>query len=229
MSYSRQIVALLCWCLIGLASLLPSRIAAAALVVTDVNMRADQNVSLLGVDASLSATGMVHWVFDVDANGDSIPAGASTVDAVFQGTLPAEFGGLAGAAYDLFSIDGQETVTTSNNGTHVRALTNFGLKVYAAPNVVLAEFYTQTPSIFEADVIGLANFNGSVFQDNLRPNDLTQVFIGQNGLSIIPNTLAGASFNRTVTAVPEPSSLVFATCGGVLGLLMRHRRRQRCE
>ena len=180
------------------------------IVITSVNMVARQQVNLLGVPETLVSSGVVKWTFDVDGNRNTVPGGVSSVDALFTGVLPTGFGGLAGANFELFTLPGG-TVTASNSGTHVRASTNFGLRVFAAPNVVLANFFTTSPSLFESDVTSLTNFTGSVFQDPARPNDITQVFIGANGLGVDVGSLVGISFDRTVTAVPEPSSLALCS------------------
>jgi len=193
-----------------------------AVIVTSVNMVARQQVNLLGVIETLIADGVGNFTFEVDANNNTLAGGCvSEFNSLFRGFLPGGFGGLAGARFDLFSLPGA-TVTASGNGTHVRNVTNFGMRVFAPDNTVLANFFTSTPSLFESNVISLTDIAGSVFQDALRPNDITQVFVGQNGLGQIEGALVGFSFDRTVTAVPEPSSLVVCILGG-LGLFARRR------
>lgn len=196
----------------------------AGIIVTTVDMVARQQVNLFGVQDTLVSRGLITFTFDVDANNNTV-GGASSVAGTFAGTLPAGFGalGIAGAPFELFTLPG--TLTASNNGTHVRALLNFGLRVYGGPNLVIANFYTATPSLFESDVTSLTNFTGSVFQDPvLRPNDFTQVFIGDNLLNVPVDTLVGVSFDRTVTAVPEPSSLVMCSLLGLTLLVYRKQK-----
>jgi hypothetical protein len=198
----------------------------AGIIVTTVDMVARQQVNLFGVQDTLVSRGLITFTFDVDANNNTVVGGASSVAGTFTGTLPAGFSvlGLEDAPFELFTLPG--TLTATNNGTHVSALLNFGLRVYAAPNVVLANFYTSTPSLFESDVISLTNFTGSVFQDPvLRPNDFTQVFIGDNLLNVPVDSLVGFSFDRTVTAVPEPSSLMMCSLLGLALVVYKKRRR----
>lgn len=182
--------------------------ARADIVTHTLNMDALQNVNLLGIDAVLFATGPATFTFDVDANNNTIPGGNSSVTTLFTGVLPAAFAplGVAGAPFELFP-NLPNVLQATGNGTHVRVEATFGIRVYVAPGVVGANFFTAAPSIFQSNVIGLQNFNGSVFQDPLRPNDAAAVFIGANALGIAPGTQVGVSFNRTVAAVPEPSAL----------------------
>lgn len=70
------------------------------IIVTSVDMVARQQVNLLNVQETLVASGVVKWTFDVDANNNTIPGGASAVDALFNGVLPIGFGALAGAPFE---------------------------------------------------------------------------------------------------------------------------------
>jgi hypothetical protein len=216
---------------IGLvACVFTTRDVQADIVVHEQDMIARQNVNLLGIDAVLYSRGPATFTFDVDANNNTIPGGASNVETLFKGFLPVEFAplGVAGAAFDLFPNE-PDVVEVTGDGTHVRIETTFGLRVYVAPGVVGANFYTAIPSIFESDVVGIQDFTGAVFQDPDRPNDVTEVFIGENIFGIAPGTLVGASFNRTVTAIPEPCSLAFfASLTAVLAFVpIRSRTRRR--
>ena len=200
----------------------------AGMVAKTFQMRAIQQVNLFGVDATLVANGPVLFNFEVDANNNTIPGGNSFVDAFFTGILPSEFAaiGVGGAPFELFSLPGSQVLTASGNGTHVSLSTTFGLRVFAAPGVVGANFYTSVPSLFESDVISLTNFSESVFGDPSRPNDVTSVFIGDNLLGVPPGTQVGISFNRTVTTVPEPSSMLVFGLLGLVGCGRRSRWRR---
>ncbi|MEO8269790.1 MAG: PEP-CTERM sorting domain-containing protein [Aureliella sp.] len=221
---STRLFGLICFfALSSSATLLP-----AAIVTHNVQLLATQQVNLLGVDATLVGLGPATFTFDVDANNNTIPGGASTMDTLFFGSLPIEFAtlGVAGAPFELYSID-PEVVTVTNNGTHLRVDTTFGFRVFAAPGVVGADFYTSTPSVFETDIIGLQDFTGSVFQSPDRPNDATDIFVGNSlpALNLPPSgSLVGFSFDRTVAAVPEPSS--FLLCSIALAGLSFSRRRR---
>lgn len=205
--------------------------ARADLVVHNQEMRAVQNVSLLGVNAVLVAEGDALFTFDVDGNNNTVAGGgASTLSALFTGILPPEFAalGVAGAAFELFN-NTPDVVESTGNGTQVRVETTFGLRVYVAPGVVGANFYTSVPSLFESGVVGLQDFTGSVFQDPARPADLTDIFVGANLLGLTPGSLVGVSFNRTVTAIPEPTALgLLAIVSGFPAFGVARRPRTRC-
>ena len=209
-------------CLLGISSTTTTQ---ADIVTHDVDSLAVQQVNLFGVDATLEARGIASYTFDVDANNNTIPGGNSTLSVLFEGLLPSEFAGLGleGAEFDLFTTNpGAENLTVTGNGTQISLETTFGIRVYAGPGVVGANFFTSTPSLFEGSINGLQDFTGSVFGDPNRPLDSTDIFIGDSlaGLGLpASGTLVGSSFNRTVSAVPEPSSLflgaafvVFAGC-----------------
>jgi len=182
----------------------------ADIVVHTQPMLAVQNVNLLGIEAVLTAGGEGTFTFEVDGNNNTIPGGASNLVALFYGFLPDEFEplGVDGAPFELFN-NPPDLVQTTGNGTFVRVETTFGLRVFVAPGVVGANFYTSVPSLFETDVVGLQDFTGSIFQDPDRPLDFTEIFVEENLLGLSPGTLVGVSFNRTVTAIPEPGSLGF--------------------
>jgi len=195
-------------------------------------MEAVQQVNLLGVSASLVARGPATFTFDVDGNMNTIPGGLSTLDTLFSGFLPNEFSalGVNGAPFQLFSLD-PEVVTATNNGTRVRIDTTFGLRVFAAPGVVGAEFFTRIPSVFEANVTSLRDLNGSVFQASNRPNDVTEIFIGNSILPGLPpaGTLVGISFDRTVSVVPEPASIFMWTLIGFAYVPFAYKRKKSNE
>ena len=201
----------------------------AEIIVTNVQMVAVQRVNLLGVNASLVASGPATFTFDVDANMNTIPGGVSTIDTLFSGFLPVEFTplGVNGAPFQLFSLN-PEVLTATNNGTRVRIDTTFGLRVFAAPGVVGAEFFTRIPSVFESNVTSLRDLNGSVFQASNRPNDITEIFIGNSILPGLPpsGTLVGVSFDRTVTAVPEPTSLLLCSLIGFACVPLAYKRKK---
>jgi hypothetical protein len=199
--------------------------SAKAAVSFTTQATAVQQVNLLGIAATLVANGQIDWTFDLDSNGNTVGT-ASTINSHFAGILPAAFGPLAGLPFDLFSND-PELVTVTGNGTHVSVDTTFGLII---PGV--AEFFTTVPSDFSAIVSGIPFGGGIVFEslDPKRPNDLTQVFIGANGLQFpnggpIPSgTLVGVSFDRTVTTTtPEPASLLGWLGASLLVLAARNR------
>ncbi len=199
--------------------------ANAGTIVSTHDMVARQQVNLLGIDAVLVARGPVTFTFDVDVDGNTVPGGGSNMSSLFKGFLPDEFAPLRvnGFAFDLYSLD-PAIVVASNNGTHVSAATKFGLRVFAAPGVALAEFFTTTNSIFASDVPSLLDFSGAVFRDDNPLGDITGIFIGPNFIGVPENAPVGVSFNRTVTPVPEPSTLLIglvaaATC-------VRRRRRK---
>ncbi len=195
-----------------------------ASITTTAQMEAKQQVSLFGAPAvTLVARGPVKFTFDVDGSGNTIPGGTSTLDAMFSGTLPSELGPpLAGLSFDLFSVDTSSLTTV--DGNFVRAELTFGLTIYAAPGIVAANFYTLTPSIFQSSVISLTDLTGAVFQDPNRPSDPTAIYIGQNGLGVSEGTLVGVSFDRTVSTVPEPSTLVICSLVSVLGMTRWRRK-----
>ena len=202
-----------------------------AAIITNVSMVATQQFDSPGLgisNAILVATGPATFTFNnLDANNNTTDL-TSTVDTLFTGLLPGEFAGLglAGFRFDLFSIDGEETVTATNNGTHVRVDANFGLKVYDPLNNVLANFYTSIQSVFESDVNSLSDFSGAVFQDPLRPNDPTVVYLGASVFPFPPGTPFGISSNRTVAvAVPEPSSGMLLALAGI-GCCLYHRKQR---
>lgn len=201
--------------------------ARAEIITHDQEFVARQQVNLLGVEATLVASGIGSFTFDVDSNGNTPPGSSSTVDTLFQGFLPSEFVvfGLDGRPFDLFSLN-PELVTTSGNGTHVSVVTTFGLRVYASlGGPTLAEFFTEVPSLFETDVNSLTDFTGAVFQDPARPVDPTVVFIGNNPFGLDVGTPVGVSFDRTVSAVPEPASITLVGISIVgLGLGAFRRR-----
>jgi hypothetical protein len=172
----------------------------------------------LQVDATLTAIGSLTWNLDIDANGNTINSDSSVI-ADFVGTLPAEFGklGLAGVAFDLHSLLAGQSVTITNNGTLVTVNSNFGITVPAAGTT----FYTVTPSEFITSILGVP-FSTFHFTSPA----VTGVYIGDNPLTIDPGTLVGASFDRTVSSVPEPSSAVLLVLGGV-GLAIRSFRHRR--
>lgn len=202
----------------------------AGMVITTVDMEAKQKISLFGgPGTTLVATGPVKFTFEVDSNGNTIAGGASRVDAMFTGVFGSEwaFLGLNGLSFDLFSLDVPSVPNslTATNGNFVSARVNFGLNIYAAPGVVLANFYTKTPSLFESHVNSLTDFGGAVLQDPNRPNDFTELFVGKNLLGLDEDSVVGASFDRTVAPVPEPASVAMWGIG-VVGAVIARRRRQ---
>lgn len=204
----------------------------AAIVVHEVENLAVQDVNLLGINATLRAQGRGTYTFDVDSNNNTNPGGASTLDTDFRGILPAEFGDLGGAPFQLFADPATAELTVTGDGTFLRLESTFSINVFADPasTIVAASFFTTTPSIFESDIIGLQDFTGSVFRDpriDTNPMaDAVPVFIGDSIVPGLPpaGTLVGSSFNRKVSVVPEPSSLLFA--GLALGFGVSRRRRQ---
>ena len=204
----------------------------AAIIVTNVQMLAVQQVNLLGVSASLVASGPATFTFDVDGNMNTIPGGVSTIDTLFSGFLPVEFKplGVYDAPFQLFSLN-PEVLTVTNGGTHVRIDTTFGLRVFAGPGLVGAEFFTKIPSVFEANVTSLRVLNGSVFQASNRPNDITEIFIGNSILPGLPpaGSLVGISFDRTVTAVPEPTSILLWAMIGFACVPFARKRKKSSE
>lgn len=202
----------------------------AGMVVTTLDMVAKQKISLFGGTGTiLVATGPVTFTFDVDSNGNTISGGASRVDAKFTGVFGSEwaFLGLNGLSFDLFSLDvpSVPNTLTATNGNFVSAHVNFGLNIYAAPGVVLANFYTKTPSLFESQVNSLTDFGGAVLQAPNRPNDFTELYVGKNLLGLTEDTVVGTSFDRTVAPVPEPASVAMWGIG-VVGAVIARRRRQ---
>lgn len=204
----------------------------AEIVTAEVDSRAVQQVNLnLGtgpIEAELVAQGLAEYTFDVDPlTNDTIDGGNSSVDVLFKGFLPEEFAvvNLQGAAFDLFNI-GQGDLSITGGGKNFSLSTNFGINVFGSDGSVAASFFTQDASLFEGEILGLDDFSNSVFADPNRPNDATEVFsVDSND----PNNaiLVGTSFNRTVsaiTAIPEPSSLIFGAA--VVLLLGSSRRRQ---
>ena len=184
-----------------------------------------QNVQLftgspVQVDASLTAIGSLTWTLDIDANGNTINSD-SFVTAAFFGTLPTEFAvlGLAGVPFELRSLPTDQSVTTTNDGTLITVVSNFSITVPAAG----AAFSTATPSEFISTIQGVP-FSEFYFNSPA----VTGILIGDNPLGIPPGTLVGASFDRTVSSVPEPSSAALLLLGAFGALGAECRRRHRC-
>ena len=180
-----------------------------------------QNVQLftgspVQIDASLTAIGSLTWTLDVDANGNTINSD-SFVTAAFFGTLPAEFAvlGLAGVPFELRSLPADQSVTTTNDGTLITVVSHFAITVPAAG----AAFSTATPSEFVSSIQGVP-FSAFYFNSPA----VTGILIGDNPLGIPAGTLVGASFDRTVSSIPEPSSAALLLLGvvGALGVTRRH-------
>ena len=184
-----------------------------------------QQVNLLNVAATLTAVGNLHWKLDVDPTSHAILPD-STIDAFFQGQLPSEFGifGLAGAPFNLFTLPDGQFIT--GDTSQVTVNTTFGIDLFGPGFILLASFYTSDTSLFTSSVSGIP-FTSFEFADPNRPNDLTWIYIGANVLPfpISPGSLVGVSFDRTVSSVPEPSSLALAGLGS-LGLLIGAFRRR---
>ena len=181
-----------------------------------------QNVQLftgspVQIDASLTAIGSLTWTLDIDANGNTINTD-SFVTAAFFGTLPTEFAvlGLAGVPFELRSLPTDQTVTTTNDGALITVVSNFSITVPAAG----AAFSTAAPSEFVSTIQGVP-FSGFFFNSPA----VTGIVIGDNPLGIPPGTLVGASFGRTVSSVPEPSSAALLLLGAVGALGATSRRR----
>jgi hypothetical protein len=169
------------------------------------------------IDATLTGVGSLAWNLDVDANGNTINSDSS-VFADFVGTLPAEFAvlGLAGASFDLHSLPSDQSVTTTNNGTVLTVNSKFEIDVPAAGAV----FYTVTPSEF---ITAIAGVPFTTF--HFTSPDVTGVYIGDNPLGILAGSLVGASFDRTVSSVPEPSTAILLVFGSIGALVSQWRRR----
>lgn len=210
---------MLCRCrmILAIAAVLSSVSASSAIagfVSFSVPSVAVQDVQLfpgtpIEVNATLTAVGTVDWNLDVDANGDTINSDSS-ITAIFHGFLPIEFGPLAGLPFDLFSLPTGQTVTATNNGTVVTVDTTFGLSVPLAG----LSFYTLLPSTFVTSVSGIP---------------FTTYFATSPDLTTIYTTgdiAVGVSFNRTVSSVPEPSTITLAAIGLVscAGAAWRKRR-----
>jgi hypothetical protein len=211
-----------------LATLICCSPAAAEIISFYTPATAVQQVNLLNIPATLNASGGIQWSLDLDANGNSIPGGASSLNAFFAGTLPSEFAalGVAGAPFHLFS-NSPQLINVTGNGTHVSVETTFGLQVFGPGGMVLANFYTQTPSNFSASVPGIPFSADIVFQSPDRPQDPTPIYVGENVLELPPGMLVGVSFDRTVTTTPEPTSIVAWASVGMIGLALRMHRQRR--
>lgn len=180
---------------------------------------ATQTLSLPGLGVplsfSLTGTGFVEWHLDVDGSGNSIGSGSFIVSD-FQGTLPGSLGPLGGTPFDLYSLnDGQQTVTSTGGGTVVTVTTNFELDVPAAG----LQFYTTTPSVFATSVAGIP-FQSFFARAPNFGSDKTDIYL--QGVPVP----VGQSFDRTVSSVPEPSSLALLGLGG-FGLAFNAYRRRR--
>ena len=173
-------------------------------------------------------------VFALHAHGPqtfdlNLVTGTASVTSAFTGTdFPDPLSPGSFLNYDLYNTVTTGTVTQVGTMYNVSFSLLFELKLTSGPLAGLT-FETKDDATFAAANIPSLPFPaGTSFSDPNIPNDVVPIYVKYDPTFTFPvGTLVGASFDRVVTIVPEPSSLASAAGLGlllVLGFAWRRRK-----
>lgn len=220
---------------IGVAVLLAPTCRAALVAGTlSFDARADQRIRVptgspltgapfnipAGAEFDLSALGSISMGWDADANSDgstvlsTFSANFSGADATLGPYLLSAVGAGPGATF-TGSLDNIVEAGGALVSADWTLNTTFDFIFTAAPG--MPHVYTRDLATFTGVVRGGTATIGEVFTSN---GDINGFLSAGN-----PQTdpVAAISFNRTVTAVPEPGSIALLSCFGGLAFLRRRR------
>ena len=176
-----------------------------------------------GAEFDLSATGSFTFGWDAEAGGT---ANFSSFSASFSENHPVlgPYNLLATGSGPGAGVSGQLTNIVDAAGSLVSAdfsvSTTFSL-TFLAPGLGMPTLYTQDQGTFT----GVVDDSGSVGSVFTSLGDLDVFFANPAG----PDPLAAVSFNRTVTAVPEPSSFLLCGVVGILAVRRCAKKRRRTD
>lgn len=173
-------------------------------------------------------------VFTLNAFGPqtfdlNLVTGTASVTSAFKGSdFPDPFDPSMPFTYDLYNTVTTGTVTQVGSMYDVSFSLLFELKLTSGPLAGLT-FETLDYATFAASNIPSLPFpSGTSFSDPSAPADFVNIYVKYDPTgTFAPGTLVGASFDRVVTVVPEPSSLISAAVLSALvglGIAGRHRQ-----
>ncbi len=158
-------------------------------------------------------------------------AGTATVTSAFTGTdFPNPLSRGSFLNYDLYNTTTTGTVTQVGSMYDVNFSVLFELQLTSGP-LAGVTFQAESFATFDAAIIPSIPFPvGTSFSDPNSPNDVVPIYVKSDPTNTFPvGAEVGASFDRAVTVVPEPSSLSLTTAAALatlmgLGFTWRRRR-----